>query len=72
METIIKSLKGVNENGGRKPQGRIAELRDNKLRITDVGRFYVVRISEVFCNKRQKDIEHPLFWKHQMPEAANL
>ena len=50
----------------------LVEVRYNKLPITDVGRFYVVQISEVFWSKAQKDIEHPLSWNYQMLEAANL
>lgn len=41
-----------------KDQGLI-EIRDSKLRLTEVGRFYVDQVSELFWSNEQKDIQHP-------------
>ena len=34
-------------------------IRDGKLILTEVGRFYIDQISEVFWSKAQKEVQHP-------------
>jgi oxygen-independent coproporphyrinogen-3 oxidase len=40
-------------------KAELIEVRDDKLRLTEVGRFYIDQISEVFWSIEQKEIQHP-------------
>jgi oxygen-independent coproporphyrinogen III oxidase len=37
----------------------LIEIDDNILRLTDLGRFYVDQVSEIFWSEDQKDVPHP-------------